>query len=584
MAFTKPFIERFQKVFEGLNQMMDDYPRMEGGHHLKNHLESAFQEVRTSQPISVEMIWLDSPSEEQLLRFCDFSLLKKNRIEELTEITSRTKNGGVFSYPVDIQEQPFFMSVYRGEDFPIRSTAHQLPAVKLLFKFNGEKPEVEDIDSVLLRTDSEGGLIIFIQEGDNMLIDNSDGLRVLNVEWSALPENLDTFFELNKLLPVVQLMQHIRYVEGMEKISEAFQQYMGHQERDMKTRRFNAQQEINNLKERDQLDYRDFFQKLKSGLQRDFSELENGINEKIIQLRQLHNPKSLMSEVEKKIDEIDQLSEEEFAGNILMGIPEVTRQDLLAFISQNLKRLMMQGIQTLDVFLSQEVESIKDKMKEKGLRFSYQPSLNINTSRIELNLMEYLQFQQKYEVEKKKLEFTDYMRAALAPFMSLMSLFILMRFGGNDARKSFNSVLVYIGLALIPIAAFGFYKFLQNSKEKKARDYVIDLQKMKSSLINESKNIVNKFSSEWQKEVVDAIRSEMNQMINAMDPVFASSSESMKKDIANQQRSVQRRLQGLEQRERSHQNVARTKESYDKALAQFKGELMNQYNQLAGQL
>jgi hypothetical protein len=584
VALNKTFQDRYQKAFTGLDELMDAYPRMEGGYHLKDHLQALAREVHAATPFLIEMVWLDEPDEAQLDRFAGFLDMDRQKTDRLLEDMQSIKTGNIFIVRLEHGSSSFDIAVYRGAHFPTRSTLRQAPAFKILFRFAANDAEADDMESVLLRTDAEGGAIMAVYGGPDHFISDSEQLKVIPLAWEKLPERFTELADRHNLLPLLQSMQGIRAVQGLEKISDAFYQYMSQQERDIKSRRFNAQQEINSVKLQDGLNFRDFFQQLKSGLQRDFSEFENGINEQIIQMKQLHNPRSLMAQVEAQVNKVDHLVEENFAGNILMGLPEGTQRNLLAFVGKSLKQAMSQGVQTIEAFLNQEVALLKEKLKPKGLDFNYHPSPNVNTSRLELNMMEYTRFQQKYEVEKKKLEPADYIRAALAPFMSIASLFLIFRFMGDDARQAKNSFMVIAGIVLTPFAVYGFYKFLQNTKKKKLRDYELDLKKMKESLLNESRGMIGKFSDEWQREVSNSVRAEMNQVINSLEPVFETASESNKETIQKEQRAVQRRVQGLEQRERAHQTVVRNKEAYDRALAQFKGELMNQYQQVVAQL
>ncbi|GAB3358240.1 hypothetical protein GCM10027566_22660 [Arachidicoccus ginsenosidivorans] len=583
MALTRTFQDRYQKAFAGLDELMDAYPRMEGGHHLKTHLQTLAGQVLVSTPIQIEMVWLDEPDETQLIRFVDFINVNRQKVDQLLENLQDVKAANLFMTQLECSSQLFDITVYRGRHFPTRSTLRQAPAFKILFGFATNNVEADDTETVLWRTDAEGGTVMMIYNGTDIFMQQSEQLKVISLEWNKLPERFAELVELYKLLPLLQSMQSIRAVQGLEKISDAFYQYMNQQERDIKSKRFGAQQEINSVKLQENVNSRDFFQQLKSGLQRDFSEFENGVSEQAIQLKQLHNPRSLMAQVETEVKKVNHLVEETFAGNILMGLPEGTQRRLLDFINQSLKRTISEGVHTMEAFLNQEVSLLKEKLKPKGFQFSYHPSPNINTSRLELNMMEYVRFQQKYELEKKKLEFSDYVRAAMAPFMSVMSFFIIFRFVPIP-RSIKTTFMIIAGIVLTPLAILGFRKFLRNTKIKKERDYDKELRKMQESLLNESKGMIGKFSDEWQREVSGCVRIEMNQFISHLETVFESASENNKELLQKQQRSVQRRVQGLEQRERAHQVIVRNKETYDRALAQFKGELMNQYQQIVTQL
>lgn len=565
-----------------MQDLMRSYPGMEMGHHLSDHLQLLEQQATPTSEYPVEILLLDMPKEEQLYRLLDFLQIipeeGRNLPLQLNDAAHRYQyqhvlRGGTATYR---------MTLYNSAHMPVRSTSNLAPCLKLVCWFASEPPTEDEIEPILLRLDAENGIVFFLNyAGDNFMQD-APQLQVQALHPAQLPEKLSLLLESGPLKNILPLAHATRLLQGLEKISESFYQFIWQQEKDIKTKKFNAQQDINSVKQEEKLNLRDLFQQLKGGLQRDFSECERGIQDRLIRLGQRHSPNSLMAQVENLIQQVDHLQEDNFAGNIRMTLPAGTQDTLARMVFQGLRMQIEQDIFAFKEFIKQESTDLGKKLKEHRIEFSYTPQIQINLSRLEANIAEYVQFTQKYETEKKQLQFSDYMRAATAPFMGVMSLFLISRF--IPALKVLTQYMWLIGLILIPIAVYSFYKFLQNTKARKAHDYDTELNRMRESLLAETKGMIRKVTDEWQREIIGALREELNQLVNTLEVVFAQAAEQHKDKIQQAQRSVQRRIQGLEQRERSHQSVLKNKDTYDRSLAQFKGELMHQYQQQLQQL
>lgn len=565
-----------------MQDLMRSYPGMEMGHHLSDHLQLLEQQATPTSEYPVEILLLDMPKEEQLYRLLDFLQIipeeGRNLPLQLNDAAHRYQyqhvlRGGTATYR---------MILYNSAHMPVRSTSNLAPCLKLVCWFASEPPTEDEIEPILLRLDAENGIVFFLNHAGDNFMQVAPQLQVQALHPEQLPENLALLLESDSLKNMLPLAHATRLLQGLEKISESFYQFIWQQEKDIKTKKFNAQQDINSVKQEEKLNLRDLFQQLKGGLQRDFSECERGIQDRLIRLGQRHSPNSLMAQVENLIQQVDHLQEENFAGNIRMTLPVGAQDTLARTVFQGLRMQIEQDIFAFKEFIKQESTDLGKKLKEHRIEFSYTPQIQINLSRLEANIAEYVQFTQKYETEKKQLQFSDYMRAATAPFMGVMSLFLISRF--IPALKVLTQYMWLIGLILIPIAVYSFYKFLQNTKARKAHDYDTELNRMRESLLAETKGMIRKVTDEWQREIIGALREELNQLVNTLEVVFAQAAEQHKDKIQQAQRSVQRRIQGLEQRERSHQSVLKNKDTYDRSLAQFKGELMHQYQQQLQQL
>ncbi|MBE8721954.1 preprotein translocase subunit SecD family protein [Sphingobacterium pedocola] len=582
MAVSTIFSDRFHKATQGLQDLMDSYPGMEMGHHLSGHLQLLQKQSSPLFEYPIELLLLDMPKEEQLYRLLDFLEITpedgKNLPMQLNDSTHRFQ----FHHELHGERAHYRISVYSSAHLPIRSTANLAPCLKIVCWFSSEPPAAEEIEPILLRLDAEGGVVFFLNSADTDFMQGFPKLKVLPLRADQLPDKLSLLLESDRIKAMLPLAHSMRLVQGLEKVSESFYQFIAQQEKDIKTKKFNAQQDINTVKQEEKLNLRDLFQQLKGGLQRDFSECERGIQDQLVRLGQRHVSNSLMAQVESLVQQIDHLQEENFAGNIRMTLPTGTLDILPHTVFQGLRAQVEQDVFAFKEFVKQEGNDLKEKLKEHHIPFSYTPHLKINPSRLEANIAEYVQFTQKYEVEKKQLQFSDYMRAATAPFMGVMSIFLISRF--IPPLRKLNEYMWLIGLILIPIAIYSFYMFIKNTKARKAHDYDTELNRMRENLLNESRGMIRKVTDEWQREIIGALREELNQMVNTLEQIFTQATEQHKDKMQHAQRSVQRRVQGLEQRERSHQGVLKNKETYDRSLAQFKGELTNQYQQQLQQL
>lgn len=567
-----------------MQDLMRSYPGMEMGHHLSDHLQLLEQQSSPSSEYPVEILLLDMPKEEQIYRLLDFLQITPEEGRNLPLQLNDAAHRYQYLHILRSDIATYRITVYNSAHIPVRSTSNLAPCLKLVCWFASEPPTEDEIEPILLRLDAENGIVFFLNYTNNNFMQGAPQLRMHTLNPDQLPENLSTLLESDALKNMLPLAHATRLLQGLEKVSESFSQYISQQEKDIKTKKFNAQQDINTVTQEEKLNLRDLFQQLKGGLQRDFSECERSIQDRLIRLGQRHSPNSLMAQVENLIQQVNYLQEESFAGNIRMTLPAGTQDTLARTVFQGLRMQVEQDIFAFKEFIKQESSDLAEKLKEHRTEFSYTPQMQINLSRLEANIAEYVQFIQKYETEKKPLQFSDYIRAATAPFMGVMSIFLMTRFIPPLKKLITDEIMLAIGLILLPTAIYSFYKFLQHTKARKAHDYDTELNRMRESLLAETKGMIRKVTDEWQREIIGALREELNQLVNTLEQVIAQTAKDHKDKIQQATRSVQLRRQGLEQRERSHQSVLKNKDTYDRSLAQFKGELMHQYQQQLQQL
>jgi len=586
IVLSQVFIGRFQKAADSLLSLMQSYPGMEMGHHLHSHLATLRGHARERVAFPVEVILLDSPQEEQARWLLHFLQLDQAQYADLTEAVSQAERRFTFhAQPVADGSTAYAYRVYTSAHFPVRDTGSIRPTMKLALWFGRENPPADELEPIQLRLAAEGGVLVHAFESGSPLLHHMDDLRVLARPLDQLPETLGMLIEQQKLHECMPLVYGMGLVQGLERISEAFDQFVAQQEKDIRTKKFNAQQDINAVKQDEKLNLRDLFQQLKSNLQRDFNEFERGINDQLQRMGQKYNSQSLMAAVERQVMQVQQLEEENFAGALRMRLPAGTKEQLQRTITQSLRSQIDQDLFSLKEFLKHESTETQQQLARHQVEFSYQPRMQLNLSRIQGNMQEYILFQQKYETEKKKLQFFDYSRAAMGPILGLGSLFMLSALMGFNIRRLISGGNKYLTIPiLVAVCGYSLYKFIQNTKARRLHEYDAELNRMRESLIGESKSMIRKVTDEWGRELSTAIREELNGMVNQLDSAFAAAAEEHKEKIQQSQRSVQRRIQGLEQRERGHQAAIKNKDAFDRSLAQFKGEIYQQYHQTLAKL
>lgn len=600
IVLNQVFIGRFQKAADSLLTLMQSYPGMEMGHHLLSHLTTLRDYVREHVPFPIEVILLDSPDEEQARWLLHFLQLEQSQYTELTEsVNQADRRFSFYAQPTAAGSgASYTYRVYNSAHFPVRDTASIRPAMKLALWFGEENPPADELEPIQFRLAAEGGVLVHAFRSGSPLLQSMDDLRVLAQPLDQLPETLEVLIEQQKLRESMPLMYGMAVVQGLERISDAFDQFVAQQEKDIRTKKFNAQQDINAVKQEEKLNFRDLFQQLKGSLQRDFNEFERGIGDQLQRIGQKYNSQSLMAAVEQQVMQVQQLEEEDFAGARRMRLPAGTREQLQRTLMQSLSSQIDQDLFSLKEFLKHESAETQQLLTKHHIEFSYQPRMQLNISRIQSNMQEYIQFQQKYETEKKKAQPMEYVRAAMAPFMGVASIFLVKKwFDDSDAgtkgvelkKPSFIDEFmkeygIYIGCILAVFAVYTFYNFYKNNKLRSAHDYDVELNRMRDSLVSESKSMIRKVTDEWGRELSMAIREELNGMVNQLDSAFAEAAEVHKEKIQQSQQSVQRRTQGLEQRKRSHEAAVKNKDAFDRSLAQFKGEIYQQYHQTLAKL
>ncbi|GLB50038.1 hypothetical protein Y10_24060 [Neptunitalea sp. Y10] len=583
ITVPKVFYNRYVKAVDSLYDLMKNYPGIQMGHHLITHLEEMRRRVVSPDALPAEIIFLDTPSFDDLKKIVKFLGVNEVLVEDIQIAITNAKTRYSYETLVNFTGVNLRLKFYNSAHLPIRSTAAIQPVFKLAFWLSDEAPGSGEFETIALRLQSEGGILFFINTSENQFLKTSGELKVLPTSYKNMPESIEVLLASKGITSMLPIFYGARLLQGLEKISDAFYQYVVQQEKDIKTKKFNAQQDINQVKQDEQLNFRELYQGIKKNLQRDFSEFERGVNDAVIKMNQSRQENSLMYKVSTEIDEIATLEEQVIAGKLKMSLPEEKLTHVSQMIATGIRNQMDQDVFSLKEFLNQEIEDCKKKLEQYHIEFSYSPNIQFNLSRVEANIVEYNQFVQRYETDKKNLETGDYIRAALKPFMTVFSLMMILRFVPS-LRKSVGEYIPYIGLALAPFAIYTFYKFLKHTKEQKELDYKNELNRMRDTLYKESKSIVKKLGDEWLRELVSTLRDELNEFIGELEHTFSVASDEHKTKIQDSQRAVQRRIQGLEQRDRAHQSTLKGKDSFDKLLAQFKGELIQQYHETISKL
>src|SRR5690606_37348538 len=205
-----------------------------------------------------------------------------------------------------------------------------------------------------------------------------------------------------------------------------------------------------------------------------------------------------------------------------MTLPAGTQDTLVRTVFQGLRMQIDQDIFAFKEFIKQECGDLDKKMTEHHLAFSYSPQLQINLSRIEANIAEYVQFTQKYETEKKQLHFGDYLRAALGPIMAVGGLFMVMSLLGIPLRAIISGTNKFITVPIIlGICGYSLYQFTRHNKARNIHEYGAELNRMRENLLTETRGMIRKVTDEWQREIIGALREELNQMVNTLENLFA---------------------------------------------------------------
>lgn len=578
MTVPKVFAGRYLKAVEGLDELMRNYPGIQMGHHLIANLDELRSKVTHPDHLPVEIVLLDTPQEENLKKIGAFFGIDEVSLASLPIAVSDPKDKFRFEYNTEYASLQLALVFYTSAHLPVRSTSSLQPVLKLAFWTSEAAPPADEFDMIALRLQAEGGILLFVNAAEENFIKSVNQLKVINYRFDNLPDSLEALLSLKGLQTHLPLLYGTRLVHGLEKISEAFYQYVVQQEKDIKTKKFNAQQDINLVKQEEKVNLRDLYQNIKKNIQRDFTEFERGVSDLVLRMSQKQQQNSLMNKIDEEIQTITQLKEESVAGTLKMTLPDGTQEKISRMISQGLRSQIDQDIFSFKEFINQVMGDTKAELEKHQVDFTYSANFQFSLSRLEANMLEYNQFSQKYETDKKKLDFNDYLRAALKPFLTIGSLTILVKLQ-KDINNWYMSHKVVIFGILTPVAVYGFYQFLKHSKQQKELDYNKELLRMKDALSNESKGIIRKLGDEWLRELVSTIRDEMNNFMNQLENTFAIATEQHKYKVQENQRSVQRRIQGLEQRDRSHQSIVKNKETFDRSLAQFKGELLQQYHE-----
>jgi hypothetical protein len=572
MLKTELKAERVTTAITALNDLLKNYPGMNQGHHLFDNLEN-LSSYAGEKNYAFEVLLLDKPNEINFKQLVTFFNLDAEASEHLEGyLQNNTPASGV---QINQQLKTIFSQIkfYTSAHIPARTTGQYTPALKFIFWFHEEAPATHDLEFIQFRLEAEGGLGLLLSQSPIVGLKSANNFRILPKDLNSITQIDYTGWLLQeKLADKLDLLKAFTIVKSLEKLSTAFSQYLDQEENDIRTRKFGTQQEVNNLKQQEKLNLREVFQRLKADLQRDFAEFEKGLGDRIGGLNQLKEG-SLLNKTDNLIGQLTEFEEKEYNEKIQATIPKPFRDQLIGLINTTCENQIEQDIFSFKDFVDQTLTNIRKDIAGTLLEINYQPKGYFNRQNLKSLVEDTLVLNRGFVAEKRKIEIADYFKAAFKPLAIVMTPALAFNLMGGDFKSFLGKFRFFLFIGVPVAIGYSFYSFIKNNKKVNDLFYEREVKKMQDYLKGETKSMVKRFSDEWCRVVVSQIREEQNNLIQNLEYAFSESAEDHKQKLADSQRDIQRRMQGLEQRERAHSTTVKSREQYDKAMLQLKGEI-----------
>jgi hypothetical protein len=583
MIKTELKAERVVNAIIALNDLLKNYPGINQGHHLFEHVENLLSYTKEKKYV-FEVLFLDKPDEEGLKKIATFFNLDEEATRGLkNHLETNNSSSGVFQVDQPLKTILAKIKFYTAENIPTRTTGQYIPAIKFIFWFQKEPPLAQDVEMIQFRLEAEGGLSLLFSQNPVVGLSSINDFRIISKNLSVIePLKYTDWLLQEKLADNLDLLKAQSIVKSLEKLSVAFSQFLDQEENDIRTKKFGTQQEVNNLKQQEKVSLRDSFQRLKTDLQRDFMDFEKGINDRISSQNRMQEG-SLLSKTEAMINGITGFEKAEFGSRVQLSLSKTFKQELLDLLKSSCEKQINQDIFSFKDFVEQSTETVRKNISGNQMEFTYYPKVYFNSQQLSNMLEDLFIINKEYVTEKKKLQKMDYFRAATKPLMIVSSVSMavaaissgkisVMKFinGGN---KGFTFTTFLYGSVMLGVIGYSFYSFFKSNKEAEEQLHDQELKKMQESLKAEARSMLKRFIDEWSRMVITQTREEMNNLIQNLEYSFSEHGENQKNKLADSQRDIQRRMQGLEQRERAHSTTVKSREQYVKAISQLNGEI-----------
>ena len=567
------FTDRLLKATLGLSEMVNTCNGAENT-PLSDFLTNLSNRISTKNNYCFEIVFLNNPTENLWNTLCTFI-----GIEDDFETIINSIENGVLTYKVNQNSMENAISVYSSANIPVRQSSSNLPEIKLICYSGGQKPNAEELEMVELKLTKDPGLILLICEDPFKLTKVNERLTIINHVPSEL-ENIKIFnyLEEKNLLDFISNIRLFNQMNALNSINTVFTQFLINQENELKSKKITIQYDSNEVKLNEKTNYRDRFQKIKTSFQKDFTEVERKIIENSSSLIR-PSAEGLIAKLENKINSVQKLDEQAIGDKIKMSIPGSFKLELISEIKDSLTKQIQIDLFNTSEIIRENVDSINTELSSLQPNSRIPEFKQISDLHVTNIINDFTDFSQRYEIEKKKLGPTDYIRAGMAPIMAVFSLSTLYMVV-SGTRKNMGEMFADVKIRIIGILVIGISLFLFIRKVKKSGSHLYDteLDKIQTGMKSEIRSSLKRLSDEWIRSYSSQLREESVRYMSDVESIFNDLTDTHRDQLLKNQRATQRKIQSIEQEDRAFQNNNRNKENFERAFAQVKNEITQFYD------
>jgi hypothetical protein len=569
------FTDRVLKASAGLTDMVNTCPGIENT-PISGLLTKLSERISNKNKFSFEIVLLNNPTETLWNSIQAFTGIK----EEFNVISESLGNSNeLLSFSLNESNLDIDISIYSSANIPVRQSGANLPEVKIICFAGDDKPNPEELELVELKLTKDPGIIITLSEEPFELNKVNERLSMVHYTPSIIQSfNVFQYLEEKNLFDFISNIRLFNQMQSLNSINTVFTQYLSQIDNELKSKKITIQYDSNEVKIDEKINYRDRFQKLKTSFQKDFTEIERKIIENAAVLVR-PSTNGLIAKIESKIDAIQKLDEQAVGDKIKMTVPSSFKLQLITEIKDTLSNQIQIDLFNTSEVVRENFETIKAELsilQPNSKIPDFKPITDVHAVNM---INDFTDFSNRYEIEKKKLGPTDYVRAGMAPIMAVFSLSTLYMVV-SGTRKNMGTMFADVKVRIIGILVIGISLYLFIRKVKKSGNHLYDteLEKIQTGMKSEIRSSLKRLSDEWIRSYSSQIREETVRYMSEVEAIFNDLTENHRDQLLKNQRSTQRKVQSIEQEDRIFQNNNRNKENFERAFAQVKTDITQFYD------
>lgn len=551
-------LTKLKNIHKDLHNLIDDISIQNNVQYLLDPIEQLSKDY-SSKKLKVDLLYLTKDRSYEKLH-SQLSIYTDDHAQILSE------NGICL-----IENENITLRIYDEDHFPIKSVSSLPSLVKILF-FEEDDFDQEDLLYYVQRFSKES--IVTIVPHHNKEFQRKVKSEINKFSWKVItPDNNVNLLDfINKFAEFTSLINLIGFNLSTKKIVDTVNATIDNEYKDLSSRKISVQNEHMKLKKLgSQRVGQDLYSKLKTNLQRSFSEFENGINQRFTQLTK-HQPGTQFSFLMDQIEGIHDLEEINEDNETKYILPKKSLSQFEDISRKGIEEHLKHDVNSLNDYLLIMCEEIDHTFKENNLLGFNHPVKKMSFETVKESIETQFIFEKEHEPKSVKKGAMAFLSAVRQPYMLL-----IMSVGMLAYIPWFKNLRTVIWPFIIVALGVGVYFALQKGKKDKEGAKKEEIKRIIQWLKSEYKRIFSNIEKEWKSVYFQHAKTEFSEILLQAENDLKNFQANRVESINSETNLTQRKIQTLEVFDKKLKESQRQKAKVESDLRALATELKQHF-------